>query len=82
MQKSLILLGTVGCHLCEQAEHILQTLYVPYQYVDIIEDEKLLEAYQTSIPVLLMSTGGVEKTLHWPFNDNMVGLWMREEKQS
>lgn len=80
MQKPLILLGTVGCHLCEEAEHILQTLHVPYQYVDIIEDEKLLEAYQTSIPVLLMRTDNDEKTLSWPFNTDMVSLWMRDER--
>jgi glutaredoxin len=80
MQKPLILLGTVGCHLCEDAEHILQTLRAPYQYVDIIEEEKLLEAYQTSIPVLLMRTDNGKKTLYWPFNTDMVSLWMRDER--
>ena len=80
MQNPLILLGSVGCHLCEEAEHILQTLHAPYQYVDIIEDEKLLEAYQTSIPVLLIRTDNSEKTLCWPFNTDMVSLWMRDER--
>ncbi|MDF0377840.1 glutaredoxin family protein [Methylophilus sp. YYY-1] len=76
MQKPLILFGTLGCHLCEDAERILQALKLPYQYVDIIEDEKLLERYQISIPVLLENTSDQENILAWPFNGEQVSQWL------
>ncbi|MBF5039642.1 glutaredoxin family protein [Methylophilus glucosoxydans] len=76
MQKPLILFGTLGCHLCEDAERILQALKLPYQYVDIIEDEKLLERYQISIPVLLENSSDQENILAWPFNSEQVSQWL------
>ena len=75
MQKPLILLGTVGCHLCEEAEHILQSLDLPYQYLDIMDDEKLLAQYEISIPVLLAVLGS-EKKLYWPFNAEQISIWL------
>jgi len=77
MQNQLILLGTQGCHLCEEAEHILQTLDVTYQYLDIMDDEKLLARYEIHIPVLLQSLGGT-KELYWPFDADMVSAWLTQ----
>lgn len=78
MQKRLILLGTRGCHLCDDAERILQALKLPYQYIDIIEDEKLLERYQTSIPVLQeMSNVNERGVLLWPFTMVEVEQWLQ-----
>lgn len=77
MQNQLILLGTQGCHLCEQAEHILQTIDVAYQYQDIMDDEKLLARYGIHIPVLLESVAGA-KELYWPFDADMVSAWLTQ----
>lgn len=76
MQKPLILLGTQGCHLCEEAEHLLQSLHWPYEYVDIIDHENLLTEYGHHIPVLLQQ-GGLEgeKRLFWPFNIEQIAAW-------
>ncbi|WP_124552321.1 glutaredoxin family protein [Methylophilus methylotrophus] len=77
MQNQLILLGTQGCHLCDQAEHILQTLDVSYQYLDIMDNEKLLAQYEIHIPVLLESMAS-EKGLYWPFDADMVSAWLKQ----
>jgi len=77
MQKRLILLGTRGCHLCDDAERILQALKLPYQYIDIIEDEKLLESYQTSIPVLQEMSNANDGALFWPFTMVEVEQWLQ-----
>jgi glutaredoxin len=76
MQKQLILLGTKGCHLCEDAEHLLQGLNLPYQYLDIIDDEKLLQRYEISIPVLLYTSISNTSELYWPFNADMISHWI------
>lgn len=77
MQKHLILYGTLGCHLCEDAERVLQTLGLPYQGIDIIEDNRLLEKFATSIPVL---DNGGETYLYWPFSEAQVITWLNERK--
>ncbi len=61
----LFLYGSDGCHLCEQAAHLLQTLQIPYQYRDIIDQDAWLEAYRIRIPVLASSQGD---ELNWPFD--------------
>jgi hypothetical protein len=80
MQKPLILLGTIGCHLCEEAEHILQLLHLPYKYLDIMDDEKLLAHYEISIPVLLASLDS-EKRLYWPFDAEQIVVWLSNVNQ-
>ncbi|WP_206613407.1 glutaredoxin family protein [Parahaliea mediterranea] len=66
--RELELLGTVGCHLCEQAEAILHTLQqagCPFRYrvVDIADDDVLFERYALLIPVLR----GADGEARWPF---------------
>lgn len=65
----LTLLGTTGCHLCDQAEALLRQAqaarHVEWRYVDIALDEALVEKYGLRIPVLL-APGGQE--LGWPFS--------------
>lgn len=64
---ALELLGTRGCHLCEQAEAMLTTAIGKegsrWRYVDIAERDDLLAAYAERIPVL--RTYSAE--LGWPF---------------
>lgn len=76
MQNQLILFGTQGCHLCEDAEHLLQVLNLPYEYLDIIDDEKLLQRYEISIPVLMQKSASNPKELHWPFTADTISHWL------
>ncbi|NRB42010.1 MAG: glutaredoxin family protein [Pseudomonadales bacterium] len=61
-----ILFHTLGCHLCEDAEIILNTLSVSFKKIDIADDDALLESYGIYIPVLLEASSASE--LHWPFD--------------
>ena len=64
-----LLLGTSGCHLCDQAEEILRNLQavypISYQLVDIAEfDESLMMTFATTIPVLITQN----RRLNYPFS--------------
>jgi hypothetical protein len=63
----LILFGTSGCHLCEQAEDIVNAC-VPdgVEYVDIAEQEQWQEQYAVRIPVLYDPE--TQQELGWPFD--------------
>ncbi|HAS52049.1 MAG TPA: hypothetical protein DCS21_10050 [Gammaproteobacteria bacterium] len=62
----LRLYTTSGCHLCEQAEALLQGAGIPVETVEIVDDEALLEQYGVRIPVLQQRETGEE--LDWPFD--------------
>ena len=72
----LVLYGTAGCHLCEEAEQIIAMSQIPapalagLALVDIADDEALLEQYGVLIPVLRDSETGRE--LRWPFDRQAV----------
>ncbi len=67
----LILLGTAGCHLCEEAEQILAVCQsVNIQLIDIAEQEQWQEKYAIRIPVLYHTE--TEKELGWPFNQQQA----------
>jgi glutaredoxin len=66
----LYLLSTKGCHLCEVAVDMLNKHNCGYNYVDIIEQAELIEAYGDKIPVLLAE--GAERALFWPFEIEQV----------
>jgi len=64
----LTLFTTAGCHLCEQAQALLnqvnqQTIEV--HPVDIALDDDLLEQYGQSIPVIRFPDN---RELNWPFS--------------
>jgi arsenate reductase-like glutaredoxin family protein len=63
---NLVLYGTTFCHLCEQAEAVLQAVGVEAEHIDIAEDDDLLEMYGVRIPVVKREDTGAE--LGWPFN--------------
>lgn len=72
--KQLILYGTSGCHLCEQAAELLayvldETIY-DIKEVDISESDSLLKQYGETIPVLKQVEGGAE--LFWPFDEEAI----------
>lgn len=65
----LTLYGTVGCHLCDQAEGLLRQAAaarpLTWQYVDIALDDALVEKYGVRIPVLVDGAG---REMGWPFS--------------
>ena len=79
----LQLYGTSGCHLCEQAEGVLQPVLahineqlvaagmsdatVTLQVVEITEDPALVQRYALRIPVIRLA--GSEVELGWPFDE-------------
>ena len=60
------LLTTAGCHLCEQAETLVHRAApsVTVIQLDIAEQDELIEAYGTRIPVLRIGN----RELGWPFS--------------
>lgn len=75
----LVLFGTYGCHLCEQAEWLLQPLHNNGHWrltvVDIAEhadSDALIERYGLRLPVLCFGTD----ELDWPFDLVQVEHWL------
>jgi len=64
-KNTLLLYFTDGCHLCDDAVRLLQQTTIPYTKIDIISDQRLVDLYGYSIPVLENSDGN---TLNWPFS--------------
>jgi hypothetical protein len=61
---------TEGCHLCEEAEQLMNSLRdsgiaLSWHVVDIASDDTLFERYGWSIPVLRLGGG---RELKWPFD--------------
>lgn len=67
---SLLLYTTSGCHLCEEAQALLDWAgqQVPLQVsaVEISGDAALVERYGIRIPVVQRAVDGAE--LGWPFD--------------
>ena len=73
----LILLGTSGCHLCEQAELILAGCeHINIENIDIAEQEQWQERYAIQIPVLYHPE--TEKELGWPFSQEQAQVFINE----
>jgi len=68
--SGLVLYGTTYCHLCEDAEAVLNEAGVSAVYIDIADDDGLIDSYGTRIPVLRRVDDGAE--LGWPFDAGMV----------
>lgn len=64
------LMSTLGCHLCELAEAEIGPFIGPYdlqvEWLDIAEDDQLMQRYETRIPVLVHPSSGL--SLDWPFD--------------
>lgn len=71
------LLGTTGCHLCDVAERmarrIVPVLGFQLEYVDIAQDDALVDQYGIRIPVLRATNG---QELGWPFEDQQLIQWL------
>ena len=72
---TLLLLGTSGCHLCEEAEDIiancsLEPDKVTIEKLDIAEQEQYQAEFALFIPVLYHLDSS--KRLNWPFDAEQV----------
>lgn len=65
-----ILFGTDGCHLCEEAQHLLHENNIQFQLKDIMQDQEWQEKYALLIPVLVHSK--TQQQLNWPFAGQQV----------
>lgn len=71
MMLKIILFGTSGCHLCEEAELILQACEpLKLEIIDIAEQEQWQDKYAIRIPVLYHPD--TEKELGWPFSQEQA----------
>lgn len=73
----LYLLGTLGCHLCEEAEIIIAACehkLINIINIDIAEHEQWQENYAIRIPVLFHPV--TEKELDWPFTQEQVSIFI------
>ena len=70
MAKSLFLLSTDGCHLCNKAIEQLDLQGIGYDVLDIIEDDRLVAVYGEHIPVLIFE--GASQALYWPFDAQQI----------
>lgn len=70
MSIHLILYGTEGCHLCDQAEELLAEPLaagrISYAHADILDDPELEQRYALRIPVL--QAAACLQELDWPFD--------------
>lgn len=80
---SFILLGTAGCHLCEQAEDLIsrcrqanRNTPVAIKNIDIANETAWQEDFAVKIPVLLHQQTG--KYIQWPFNQNDVLTFIQQ----
>lgn len=62
----LLLLGTDGCHLCEEAQTLLDGNKIIAQYVDITEHEEWQPQFAMLIPVLYHVES--QRFLNWRFD--------------
>ena len=70
LKLQLQLLGTSGCHLCDEAEallvHCLDLSQVEVELIDIAQSDELVALYSVKIPVLRCLDS--QKVLCWPFD--------------
>ena len=64
---------TGACHLCEQAEALLQALDLAYVPCEITERTDWLERYGIRIPVLVIE----DRELGWPFTADEVQAFVK-----
>ncbi len=76
----LILYGTDGCHLCEEAEQLLnRVLAAPplrfeVEHADIALADELMALYGVRIPLLKKEESGEE--LGWPFDETSLSHFL------
>ena len=81
MAVKVQLLGTLGCHLCDQARPCVVAEAERggwvLEEVDVALDDELLAAYSERIPVLRCSDRAQE--LAWPFDQVAVRMFLQRD---
>ncbi|WP_067522883.1 glutaredoxin family protein [Endozoicomonas ascidiicola] len=72
----LLLYTTAGCHLCEDAQKILEIIDCKWSPIEISTDNDLIEHYGIRIPVVGIK--GQEEELGWPFSENELKNWLNK----
>ena len=76
-KRHMQLLGTSGCHLCDQAEVLLgrclDLSQVEVEMIDIADADELVVLYGLKIPVLRCIDS--KKVLYWPFDERAVSCF-------
>lgn len=74
MTVELALYSTAYCHLCEQAELLLNNVSDQYDVhwtqIEISDDHSLLELYEIKIPVIRRLDNNRE--IYWPFSSSDI----------
>ncbi len=65
VSNNLILYSTSFCHLCEEAEQLLNQANQQWLNIEITEDVELLNRYGLKIPVL--HNIATQQEIFWPF---------------
>lgn len=76
--QQLTLYTTAGCHLCEEALHLLEPWLVKgygLAKIDIAADDLLMARYGERIPVVASPCGG---EIGWPFSAQELENWIRQ----
>ncbi|MDD1611639.1 MAG: glutaredoxin family protein [Methylococcaceae bacterium] len=82
----LLLLGTEGCHLCEEAQRIVAaclqeiTPAIKIESIDIAEQQEWQPEYAIKIPVLLELES--RRELDWPFDHDEVVHFLQQLDKS
>ena len=82
-KQKIFFYTTFGCHLCEQVEAMIfalndqNSLFQRYEIIsfDIVDDEKKLEEYRTTIPALENQV--TREKLFWPFSFDDLSIWLK-----
>jgi len=72
------LFGTQGCHLCTQAEQLIDQLdsSISYHTKDITEKPEWLALYAIRIPVLYHINS--QRELDWPFDSRVLSQFIQQ----
>jgi glutaredoxin len=77
---TLTLYTTAGCHLCQLADGILQTLARQYQLIIILteidDDDQLIERYGIRIPVVQFPDN---TDIGWPFDQHDIEIKLKQQ---
>ncbi|MFT7413436.1 MAG: glutaredoxin [Methylophagaceae bacterium] len=77
---ALILYTTTGCHLCELADTLLQTLARHHQLTiiatEIADDDELVQRYGLRIPVVQFPDN---TDIGWPFDQHDIEKKLRQQ---
>jgi len=82
--KEITLYTTLGCHLCDQAEVMLNQLIdkqlvsdCTLSLVEISEDDRLMDLYGIRIPVFALK----DNELGWPFDLTELQNWINAARK-